>query len=716
MRGSAPILEANFLYKGDECMKKTVGKLPVGRALVIARPWAELAGECAGRFFLSAVLAVGQVLGDYSPFALGFVSASGAGAGGFFSLLGCAFGYMLTKPLAQAFRYIAAAILIYAVAFAFYDLKVYATRFFMPICAAFLSALTGFVYLAEQGWAVTGVVCFLSETALVFWSGHCYARTRQRSEALFALGTVAVALHGIALPFSLSLGAVLAVGVVLWCARELDAQTTLTAALILGLCLDLGVGGEGAYTAAFGLGGLLARMGEEKSRPMAALAFAVGCLSVTLWSYSLTKSFLPLWNTLLGCTCFLAMPQGALNRLSGQFCPEEEGQAGGSRLAERRGERVISPVWDLEWVQERLRRQSAAFHAIYEHLSDETAPLKRNKTEGFALFQRCSRWVCQGCVFKSSCWKRDVEQTRKQLRCVVEGMEGRGRADPGDFPAGFSARCSRINELVNAVNREFAGELSRRRWNQRMEQERRGFYRQYESVARFLSAGAEALEPRAVPAMVGSTALSAIAGVAAGKRQGQGISGDAGGWFRDDAGILWVVLCDGMGSGPEAAKNSRFAYKLLEQFLSAGIGGEVAMATLAGALSLRWESTGSFTTVDLLELNLNTGAGAVYKLGAAPTYLRRDGVLTRITASTLPAGLQSAANADVTRFTLQPGDLAVLMSDGVTDGSEDGWIKEQIRGFQGDSPKDLAQLLLSREDHPRDDRTAIVLRIEGTQV
>ena len=138
-----------------------------GKRLVLGAPWVALASECATRFFLAAVLAAGQILGGYSPFALGFVAASGPGAGGFFALLGAGMGYLLAQSLANAFRYVATAILIYAVAFAFYDLKLYSTRFFMPLSAAFLAGLTGFVYLAEEGWQPSSVVCFATELLLV---------------------------------------------------------------------------------------------------------------------------------------------------------------------------------------------------------------------------------------------------------------------------------------------------------------------------------------------------------------------------------------------------------------------------------------------------------------------------------------------------------------------------------------------------------------------
>ena len=88
-------------------------------------------------------------------------------------------------------------------------------------------------------------------------------------------------------------------------------------------------------------------------------------------------------------------------------------------------------------------------------------------------------------------------------------------------------------------------------------------------------------------------------------------------------------------------------------------------------------------------------------------------MLSRIGSSTLPAGLRPGGAPDVSRFRLRPGDLAVLVSDGVTDGSEDDWVRARIRAFAGDSPKELAGALLTHEQSASDDRTAIVLLIGG---
>lgn len=672
------------------------------RPVVLRAPWVALAGECAGRFFLAGTLCAGQVLGDCAPFALGFVAASGAGAGGFFALIGAVLGYLLALPLALAFRYIATAILIYAVAFAFGDLKLYATRWFMPCCAGALGALTGFVYLAEAGWATGEVISFFTEVLLVLlyarvW-GVLAAEPENSGALLLGLGGLASALTRSPLPFGLSLGAILSGGVVVWLARS-GGQAAAGAGLILGLFLDLSGGGGSLWAAGLALGGLLAAPTRRWPRWMTALGFCCGMLAVTLWSFGLTESFAPFWNGALGCLIWLLVPEGVLARVKLPAMPLPD--------------RALAPAAE-EAAGLRLRRQSEAFRTLHDQLRRELAGTSGPEPDGFALLTRASVQVCPGCVFRSLCWKRDQTATRQLLRPAWEGMLRRGQADPGDFPGEFTARCSRINELVNAANRQLSSERTRQRYHARLLEGRREVCRQYGTIARLLGEGATALDA-AVPAMA-TPKLTALAGVAAGKRPGQSVSGDAGGWFRDEAGVLWVILCDGMGSGADAARDSRWAYKLLEQFLSAGVSPEVALSTVGSALALRWETQGSFTTIDLLQLDLTTGEGVSYKLGAAPTYLRRGSTLSRISASTLPAGLQSDHRPDVSRFRLQPGDLAVLVSDGVTDGEEDDWIRQQIRGFDGASPKELAGALLGHTQPATDDRTAIVLLIGGKGV
>ena len=206
----------------------------------------------------------------------------------------------------------------------------------------------------------------------------------------------------------------------------------------------------------------------------------------------------------------------------------------------------------------------------------------------------------------------------------------------------------------------------------------------------------------------------AVAGVSALGKDGVPVSGDAGAWFKDDAGRLCILLCDGMGSGLAAHRDSDGALRLLEKFLRAGMEPEAALAAVGEALGLKGEAEGGFTTVDLLRLDLFSGRGTVYKLGAAPTYLRRSGRVERLTGSSLPAGL-GPGEADAFPLELQAGDWVVMVSDGVTSGREDGWLHTALEEFDGLSPRQLAQKIMAESRDAgggADDRTVIAVKLE----
>ena len=121
------------------------------------------------------------------------------------------------------------------------------------------------------------------------------------------------------------------------------------------------------------------------------------------------------------------------------------------------------------------------------------------------------------------------------------------------------------------------------------------------------------------------------------------------------------------GLRPQANRESTLALRLLEQFLQAGVDTEHALVTLSSALALRGEEAGGFTTIDLLQVDLFTGDGVVFKLGAAPTYVRKGGTVRRIVGAALPAGLSADQRTAPDRFPLHlsPGDCVLMVSDGV---------------------------------------------------
>lgn len=210
--------------------------------------------------------------------------------------------------------------------------------------------------------------------------------------------------------------------------------------------------------------------------------------------------------------------------------------------------------------------------------------------------------------------------------------------------------------------------------------------------------------------------LAVSVGIAAMKKRGEKVSGDRGTYFKTDAGVLCVILSDGMGAGDEAAKDSQAVVAILEKFLRSGVDPAVSMKILNSVMLLRSPDSWGYATVDLMCVNLFTGDACFYKYGAAPSYVRSGKGVKRIKGESFAAGLGGAdgTEPDIVRLRLRPGNTAIIASDGVIADNEDEWIKTLLdKGF--DDMKALARATLGEAEKrygATDDMTVVTVRVE----
>lgn len=206
----------------------------------------------------------------------------------------------------------------------------------------------------------------------------------------------------------------------------------------------------------------------------------------------------------------------------------------------------------------------------------------------------------------------------------------------------------------------------------------------------------------------------AVVGIGRQQKKGASVSGDNACYFLTDTGTACLLLSDGMGSGDAASRDSRMLITSLERFLRAGISVGDALHAVSPALRLRSDGM-RFTTLDAFTLDLFSGRAENLKCGAAPTYMRLNGRWTILPGTALPIGLAEEDElGDAVPLQMNDGDIVVLLSDGVTDGTDDKWVRQLLIAHAGDSPKEIAAQLVNEakgRGHD-DDRTVMVMKIE----
>ena len=339
-----------------------------------------------------------------------------------------------------------------------------------------------------------------------------------------------------------------------------------------------------------------------------------------------------------------------------------------------------------------------------ETLICEPAVQPQPDPDAAVIFDRVTERLCRDCPQCAQCWEAEAETTY-HLFCAASGpMLQRGRSSPADFAGQFGERCCRFQALLQALDLELDRQLSRRRYDRQAREAGQTAMAQLRSLSHLLRDLAGRGESAGLVREQYRPELSILSA----GRFSRPVSGDRATAFQAGDGQMYILICDGMGTGAEAARESRKAADALEQLLTAGAEPEAALELLNGAYLLRGD--GAFSTVDLARVDLLTGQVALYKWGAAPSWLVHGVSALRLGRPSPPPGLEPGVQAQILRQRLEPGDYLVLVTDGI---GEDA-AAETLADPDCRSTRELATRLLSRARSltgETDDMTAAVLRL-----
>jgi len=742
------------------------------------KPGPRLGLECAGRAAIGLLLARGSYFGYAAPFGLAYAAAAASGWRGFAAMAGVMLGYFSTGQVTGTLL-LAATLLILALKLILLHKEPENRQWVMALTATFAFCAALLPYIITRGWPAEMAFYFYSAALLAGGCTCLYGQVGQlrsgfaaetgfRSEVglLALMAGVLLSLADVRLMAGISLGRLAAEILVLLSAREVGPGWGAAAGLIAGMTMDIAPDIGPLFSVIYGFGGFLSGVFFKKGKLAGTLAYISGASVCALWAWGTPYRFAVYYETFAATVLFMLLPDIEIPRA---LLLTEGGESSMGVLSRCRWrlENAAKAFRDMvDWLGQSVGAERAPegvnlFARVAEKVCRRCKSAPRcwgsdSETTRDALNGALPAMLEKGTVeaeqfpsyFRSSCknLEKFLEESRRQLYMVMQTRRQRtGQRESEKLMCRQYSDLARVLadcaeemprqlkfdlKLERRINRHFAekgikchttaytGEFGRLRieLETQAEMERQELCQALESLAgkRLLFEERGSGDKRYC--FKEAELYRIIAGAAAGKKPGQQVSGDSATYFKTEEGLLYVLLADGMGSGEGAAKESGMALNVLERFLRAGVSAEVALRTLDSAFMIKNRDSGVFSTVDLLRVNLFTGQAVIFKYGAAPSYFKRSGSVKRLSSGSLPIGTgELRVSPAQSRFTMSPGDVVVMMSDGIREEEGDGWLTKLIQSHESTGPRELAAAITATGiagKTPSDDMTVCVFKLE----
>ncbi|MBQ6997773.1 MAG: SpoIIE family protein phosphatase [Oscillospiraceae bacterium] len=352
------------------------------------------------------------------------------------------------------------------------------------------------------------------------------------------------------------------------------------------------------------------------------------------------------------------------------------GKAG---LSHRRGETGFAQV--------RLEMASSVLHETQRLLLDvEEYPIDEE-----TIIAKAVERACNGCPFRNKC----KNQGQKLPVELLHRPLGNG--------AGLPTGCRKAGRLLQELRRAQEQLRTIRADRDRREEYRAAVTQQYRFLSEYLQDLSDTLAQRRDPPKQFYQPEMAVCSAAK-----EGMNGDRCLVFAGVECRYYILLCDGMGTGAEAARDGKIMGNMLKKLLCAGYPPEFALRSVNSLCALL-DRAGA-ATIDLAELRLDTGKATLYKWGAAPSYLMSKGAAIKIGTATPPPGLSvTDCRETVEQLSLRRGEMLVLLSDGAE--GEESLLRCLEDAAQ--PPGELAAKLLACSEGRTDDATVAVVRLNS---
>ena len=182
------------------------------------------------------------------------------------------------------------------------------------------------------------------------------------------------------------------------------------------------------------------------------------------------------------------------------------------------------------------------------------------------------------------------------------------------------------------------------------------------------------------------------------------------------------ILSDGAGSGKNASKGSQTVINLIEKLLDSGFDEESSIKIINSFLKLKGNDE-IYSTLDTFIVNLKNARAQFIKLGAAPTYILKDGRVSTISNINIPLGLVNNTDYVPIVNNLDDRSIVVQLTDGVISENDDynhNFLTNYLKMVDTEKSakvisEEIRKLVLKEKNNILDDDfTVIVSKISKT--
>jgi len=476
-----------------ENVERLTGKVPKklfrGLNAAFQNPVMIRAAEYAARLVLGFLLSSAKIFGNYAPFGIGFIAASGAGLGGLFAIIGAVLGAVGSGGFVWATKYVSICVLIFSAAFVFKDTKLYSKRWFMPFIGGLMTACTGFVYAADAGWSISATAFYIMETVLAGGSAYFYLLVlspgksqeegyRKRISLLILLSTLFISLSGLRIFSFISTGRILAVTAVMTAGYRGGMTWGSVSGIAFGISMDAASASPPFFTAAYSIAGLISGVFSNGGRLIFTITYILSNAIAVLWGWDSVFREAILYETFIASVIFILLPSSLLISWKEAFLKEMS---------------FDGAIKSKEYIRAKAERAARAFRDIYELLR-HYAEGGKNDNDISSVFDMAADMTCRKCRMSVYCWQREYINTFNAMNDASKPMMQRGMLLEEDFPSYFRDKCLDIKAFTSAANMELKNLLLRVQFRNRLKENQDILYRQFLEMSSVLKNMAEELD------------------------------------------------------------------------------------------------------------------------------------------------------------------------------------------------------------------------------